>query len=114
MSQTLNVLLVEDESVLRRCLAAHLETRGARVQAAGSLEEANSLLENHHFDVAILDVGLPDGDGLSLLDRTRRETSVVITAQPDPQRFEEQGVRFSLEKPLDLDEVSRVVARAAA
>ena len=114
MSRALHVLLVEDESVLRRCLAAHLETRGARVRAAGSLEEAHTLLADHEFDVAILDVGLPDGDGLSLLDQTRPEASVVITAQPDPQRFEQKGVQYALEKPLDLNEVSRVLERAAA
>jgi hypothetical protein len=39
---------------------------------------------------------------------------VVITAQPDPGRFERCGVQHMLEKPLDLEEVSRAVAALSA
>jgi DNA-binding NtrC family response regulator len=61
------VLLLEDDSVLRRRLAAHLRGLGAEVTEVSSLEEARRALSGLHFDYALVDLHLPDGDALELL-----------------------------------------------
>lgn len=57
----LSLLLVEDEPLLRRQLAAQLERQGADVTAADSLAAARQWLKDGQFDFALLDVNLPDG-----------------------------------------------------
>ena len=109
MGKVGSLLIVEDEPVLRRCLEFHFCSRGMDVSVAGSLSEARSLIKAADFDVALLDVGLPDGDGLSLLSSLSVDRSVVITANPDFERFETLGVKHVVPKPLDLDIVARVV-----
>ena len=94
---------------LRRYLVQYLRMKGAEVAEAGSLAEATTLLDRHDFDAVVLDVGLPDGDGLELLDRSPPERALVITATPDPARFERRGVLHHLTKPLDLPEFGREV-----
>jgi len=109
MEQSRRVLIVEDEIGLRHWLASYLETRGLAVVQAGSLAEAELLLDREEFDVVVLDVGLPDGDGLTLLERSPAERSLVITANPDAAHFERYGVVHHLTKPLELREFAREV-----
>lgn len=103
------LLIVEDESVLSRCLARHFEAEGVDVVVAESLSEARTVVGGDRFDACLLDVGLPDGDGLSLLPAIGVERSVVITANPDSRRLASAGVRYLLPKPLDLDQASVLV-----
>ena len=109
MDDRRRVLIVEDEAGLRGCLATYLEARGVEVAQAGSLAEAEWLLDRLTFDAVVLDVGLPDGDGLTLLERSPAERSLIISANPDPARFARCGVVHHLAKPLDLPEFLRHV-----
>jgi len=104
-----SLLIVEDESVLSRCLARHFESEGVDVVVAESLSEARTVVGADRFDACLLDVGLPDGDGLSLLPAIGAERSIVITANPDSRRLASAGVRHLLPKPLDLDQASVLV-----
>ena len=61
--KAISILVVEDESLLRRQLAAHLERFGADVTTADSLAAARQWLRDGQFDFALLDVNLPDGLG---------------------------------------------------
>lgn len=108
------VLVVEDEPLLRRVLAASLRSTGSQVEEAASLDDAARCLARSRFDVLVVDVGLPDGDGLSLLPRVTPERALVITANPSAARFAEAGVRHHLRKPMDLRRVREVVAEIAA
>ncbi|HPG26826.1 MAG: response regulator [Spirochaetaceae bacterium] len=110
MESPSSLLIVEDERILSGCLARHFSGRGLDVAVAGSLAEAREWLGRRCFDAFLLDVGLPDGDGLSLLDEVSVDRSVVITANPDPERLADLGVRFLVPKPIDLDHVARVVS----
>jgi DNA-binding response OmpR family regulator len=103
------VLIAEDEGLLRNTLAAFLEARGMRVERAASLAESQACLARAPVDLAILDVGLPDGDGLGLLGRVSPERVIVISARPEPARFAQLGVRRHFAKPLDLFDLGRAV-----
>jgi len=63
----LSVLVVDDENLLRRRLAAHLEALGADVTGTACLEEARNQMSALEFDFVLLDIHLPDGNGLDLM-----------------------------------------------
>ena len=105
VAKTKRLLIVEDEERLRRSVSRYLESHGIEVTQAGSLEEARSYLDAGAFDAVVLDVGLPDGDGLALLPLAGVQRAVVVTANPEPKRFRDCGVRHHLAKPLDLREL---------
>jgi two-component system KDP operon response regulator KdpE len=109
------VLLVEDDRELRATLRAALEVEGWRVHAAASLADAKALLANALRDAApdavLLDLGLPDGDGESLLAALRREPGVpvlVISARDADSgkiRLLDAGADDYLVKPFSIGEL---------
>src|SRR5271157_4670973 len=61
------VLVLEDDSILRRRLAAHLRNLGAEVTEVSTIGMARSALSGSRFDFALVDLHLPDGEVLDLL-----------------------------------------------
>ncbi len=108
----LSLLIVEDETLLRRRYAGHLETEGAEVTAVGTLREATEALAHLDFDVVVLDVNLPDGKGTDLLRQGKvgATTSVlVMTAQGGVSGAVEAmrlGAADYLTKPFDLPDLT--------
>ena len=72
------VLVVEDEVPMRRFLRSALTTHGFRVIEAGSLREAEIAVTEAPPEAILLDLGLPDGDGLDLLRRIREWSSAPV------------------------------------
>jgi DNA-binding NarL/FixJ family response regulator len=74
----IRILLVEDHAIFRSALAFLLEHEPDLevVAQAGSLAEAREALDRR-FDVAVLDLGLPDGDGRELIGELRQSSSGV-------------------------------------
>jgi DNA-binding response OmpR family regulator len=68
----LRLLVIEDEGRLSAILKSKLAESGFTVDIAGSAEDAGSALELINYDAAVLDLGLPDGDGLAVLTAARR------------------------------------------
>ena len=77
------ILLVEDHVVTRRFLAENLAADGYTVLEAPSVNEGERLIATAYPDMAILDLGLADGDGLELLARLRARARTVDG--PDPE-----------------------------
>lgn len=69
----MKLLLLEDDDLLAESLAESLKDNGYRVDLAASLGEARSYMATEHYVLAILDLGLPDGSGLDLLKKWRKE-----------------------------------------
>jgi DNA-binding NtrC family response regulator len=63
----LRLLVIEDEERLSGILKSKLDDIGFTVDLASSAADASAALELIHYDAAILDLGLPDGDGLAVL-----------------------------------------------
>jgi DNA-binding response OmpR family regulator len=63
----MSLLIVEDDLLLRKQMAAQLERLGADVTGAATIAEARRLATDLNFDFVFLDVNLPDGSGLELL-----------------------------------------------
>lgn len=108
---SLKVLLVEDDRELRTTLRESLQVEGYEVAAAASLADAHALLANTEVDIVLLDLGLPDGDGETLLMALRRGCStpvIVISAREtdDPKiRLLDAGADDFLVKPFSLREL---------
>jgi DNA-binding NarL/FixJ family response regulator len=86
----LRILLVEDHDVMRRALHAILPDDGVRMAAeAGSIGVARALAPRTDYDLALVDLGLPDGDGVELvaeLHALRPYAPVVVfTASEEPE-----------------------------
>ena len=63
------ILLVEDDGALREGLCELLAREGYRTKSAATAREADALIQAGSFDLCLMDVGLPDGDGVSLCRR---------------------------------------------
>jgi len=72
-SLTMRLLLVEDDYLVADAIVRGLSLAGFTVDHAGSAEIARAALSVEHFDLAIVDIGLPAADGLSLLNSLRKE-----------------------------------------
>ncbi len=81
----MNICLVEDDLLLGRALQAALEDAGHQVVWVRMASNARDWLRNESIDAAVLDLGLPDGDGIELLRSLRSQQSslpvLVITAR---------------------------------
>jgi two-component system KDP operon response regulator KdpE len=105
------VLVVEDEPPLRRFLRAALGSHDYRVVEAGTVREAEQLATSHNPDVFLLDLGLPDGDGIDLARRLREWTRapiIVLSArgrEEDKVNALDAGADDYLTKPFGVNEL---------
>ncbi len=113
------ILIAEDEESLRWILKKALEDEGYWVHAVANGRLAQQSLGESTFDVSLMDIKLPDVDGLTLLKESRDagvDTSIIImTAQNTMLNAIEamkNGAFDYVTKPFDLDEVLVLVRRA--
>lgn len=112
------VLVIDDETSVRLFAAELLRTEGLKVDDAGSLAEATSLIESAGYDVALLDISLGDGSGLNFIshiqDRQPDCSVVMLSGRDDPQVIIEairQGAEDYILKPATGQVVRLVVNR---
>jgi two-component system OmpR family response regulator len=110
----MRILLVEDEPDLAQATAAHLVAGGHVVDHAASLEEGQAAVQVQRYDLILLDLQLPDGDGLTLLRGLRAQPEngaipvLILTARDRiMERIAglEAGADDYMVKPFDLDEM---------
>ncbi|MEQ1528655.1 MAG: response regulator, partial [Methylococcales bacterium] len=108
----MKILLIEDDAVLADGLIYTLSHNGYKVTCATSGRYALQLLEAEDFDVIVLDLGLPDMDGLELLRRLRSRKIplpiLILTARDgvnDRITGIEQGADDYMAKPFSLQEL---------
>lgn len=111
------ILLVDDEPAIRRLLRAALERAGYAVVEVGSAKEALSALSIDKPDAVLLDLGLPDREGLELLPLIVKSGAavVVISAREATQEkiaALDLGAEDYVTKPFDTDEVLARLRRA--
>lgn len=110
MSQP-TILIVEDEASLRRFLVPILSTQGYPVVTAASATEGITLARGHNPDLVLLDLGLPDMDGLAVLRELRnwsRRPVIIISARSQERekvRALDAGADDYLTKPFGAAEL---------
>lgn len=109
----MRLLVVEDDPVLADGLRVGLGACGWTVEPVSRVEDALAALESSGFDAVVLDLGLPDGDGLEILRHVRRrdmDVGVVILSARDDSRDRITGLDAGADdyvgKPFDLDELA--------
>lgn len=115
----MDLLLVEDDATLRRSLARGLGEQGYAVRACASLAQARSAWTGHPADLVLLDLGLPDGDGIEWLREVRADAPsvpvIILTARDaldDRVRGLDSGADDYLVKPFAFPELlARIRAR---
>jgi len=108
LSQEKRILVVDDDSDIRQLLVDRLQGEGFQVEAATNGHEALEALRVHTFDGVILDIGLPDMDGLEVLQDLRTTHPdvpvIMITATKAEERAQtamKHGATAYLLKPFD-------------
>ncbi|MBX3596256.1 MAG: response regulator [Rhizobiaceae bacterium] len=116
----MRVLLVEDDPVLGSAIRDHVASLGHAVDRAHHLAEADELMSVASYEMILLDLRLPDGNGLDLLRKLRRADNpaaiIILTAR---DRLSERidglnaGADDYLVKPFELDELSARITAVA-
>ncbi|HEX3866971.1 MAG TPA: response regulator [Gemmatimonadaceae bacterium] len=111
------VLIVEDNELVTAAMQILLESAGWRPSSAHSLAEARALIESEVPRLALIDLGLPDGSGLSLIPALKAvgcDRVVALTGDDDPvtrQKCLAAGCTDVLVKPVPAREL---VAKSVA
>ncbi len=113
------ILIVDDEENILISLQGILEDEGYKVKTAGDAETALKILDREEFDVVILDIWLPNMDGLQLFEtmkNQKREEEVIFISGhgtiEQAVRATKKGAFDFLEKPLSLEKVVVTVSNA--
>jgi len=92
------ILVVEDDDATRAFLADNLQADGYDVRTADCARDGLRLLETKYPDLAIVDVGLPDGSGLDLLERVRAADGIASRIDPHVPLLVLSGRRSELDR----------------
>jgi two-component system nitrogen regulation response regulator NtrX len=120
---TAKILIVDDELGIRQSLAGVLGDEGFQVRTAASAAECEHALRTENFDLLLLDIWLPDADGLDLLERLRAHPEWAATAPSvvmisghgsveSAVRATKLGAFDFLEKPLGIEKTLLTIRHA--
>ena len=113
------VLVIEDEDGLREAMVEYLQLDGCQAHGVDSLAQAEAWMKNHDLDILVLDLGLPDGDGLTWRQAKPhlRHKGLIITtargARHDRIDAAKIGADLYLVKPVSLEELAPMVHNLA-
>jgi DNA-binding response OmpR family regulator len=85
-----SILIVEDELLMRRMISELLQKEGFVVTTAGSVAEAIGEVQRREFDLVLLDIVLPDGDGLAACKRIRERHRMPIVILSTKRQLEDR------------------------
>lgn len=119
LKNTTRILVVEDEPDLCEAMVSFLQLEGFQANGVGSVAAADDWLRANPIDIVILDVGLPDKDGIAWIkqsESTRDKGLIVTTARgelPDRIRGLTAGADAYLVKPVEFEELHLIVTNLA-
>jgi DNA-binding NtrC family response regulator len=121
IQESLSVLVVEDDASIRSTIAESLEAHGFAVEQAGTVADAAARLKAFAFDGLIVDLRLPDGDGMQVLeDGLQRYSELLAIVISGVAGVDEavtaikKGAHDFLLKPFQLTQMVQVLQRAMA
>jgi two-component system response regulator AtoC len=113
------ILIIDDDKSICKTLKLHFERQGSKVLTANHAADGMQALDSLSAAIIILDIRLPDANGIELLqkirDRGEKYYSIIITAYPDMEstvKAVQSGVGEYIHKPLDIHEVDSAVEKA--
>ncbi|MGA3191867.1 MAG: response regulator [Candidatus Bathyarchaeia archaeon] len=116
MDKTVRILIVDDDENIRKVLLAILEDKGYTVEPAGTAREAVEKSKRKFYNLALIDIRLPDMEGIELLTKMRDTTpkmrKVIITGYPTLQNAVDavnKGADAYIVKPFDVEKVLETI-----
>jgi len=114
------VLVVDDESTLRTAIFRALDRKGLQVLTANRIEEAKLFAQGEQsLDLALVDLNLPDGDGIDLMTHLKRVHPscevIILTGHGTIEsavRATQNGAFHFITKPFNMDEIISLVEKA--
>ncbi|MPM96320.1 Chemotaxis response regulator protein-glutamate methylesterase [bioreactor metagenome] len=112
----LKILILDDDPLVRSMLVDMLQSRGSgnSLHEASTVTEASNLARDQQFDVAFVDVNLPDASGFELLKELPAKTAVIFMSNADEhavQAFDCEAVDYLL-KPISTERLHKALERA--
>ena len=116
MDKTARILIVDDDENIRKVLAAILEDEGYSVESVDTAKKGIEKSETDFFNLALLDVRLPDMEGIELLAKLRetkpKMRKIIITGYPTLQNAVgavNQGADAYVMKPFDVEKMLKTI-----
>src|SRR4030067_2195893 len=113
-----SILIVDDDEVMRETLSDVLKRGEHEVYSVGSGGEALSVIKKNIIDLILLDMRLPDGDGLELLKKVKESDTeilvIIMTAYSDVQTAVtamKSGAYHYINKPFELEELQLLIEK---
>jgi DNA-binding NtrC family response regulator len=111
-----NILIVDDDPSIRKVMAAILEEKGYKVDTAETGEIAIQKSKTRFYNLALLDIRLPDIEGTELLTQMKQTTppmiKIMVTGYPSLQNAVEalnKGANAFIIKPLNIDQALEII-----
>lgn len=113
-----SILIVDDDPSIRKVLAAILEEKGYTVDTAETAKKAIQKSKTNFYNLALLDIRLPDMEGTELLTQMKQTTppmiKIMVTGYPSIQNAVEalnRGANAFIIKPLNIDHALAVIEK---
>jgi two-component system response regulator AtoC len=117
MDSEARILIVDDDENIRKVLMAILEDKGYNMVAVGTAREAIKKTEKDCYNLALIDIRLPDMEGIDLLTKIRETTprmrKIIITGYPTLQNAVDavnRGADAYIMKPFDVERVLSTIS----
>ena len=117
MDSNAKILIVDDDENIRKVLMAILEDKGYDMEAVGTAREAIKKTDKKFYNLALIDIRLPDMEGIDLLvkirDTTPRMRKIIITGYPTLQNAVDavnRGADGYITKPFDVERVLNTIS----
>lgn len=114
-----NILIIEDDSTLRNVLDKYLTKHGHQVLLAETGKKGNELLSLHHIDIALIDIRLPDINGLDILSDIKKKLpsmQIIMMTFYDDVRSAVKAIKLGakdyLTKPINPEELLSLLTPA--
>jgi DNA-binding NtrC family response regulator len=116
MDDAARILVVDDDENIRKVLTAILEDEGYDIEAVGTAKEAVEKSKKKFYNLALIDIRLPDMEGIELLtkikDTTPKMRKIIITGYPTLQNAVDavnRGADAYILKPFEVDKVLQTI-----
>ena len=116
MGGNARILVVDDDENIRKVLTKILEDEGYTVESVGTAKEAIEITKRKIYNLALIDIRLPDMEGVKLLTKIRDTTpkmrKIIITGYPTLRNAIEavnKGADAYIVKPFDMDKALNVI-----
>jgi two-component system, OmpR family, KDP operon response regulator KdpE len=110
-----NVLIIDDESDIRFLLKRSLIAHNYTVQEAESLKKGVELFSHYTSDIVILDVNLPDGNGIDYVGQFKTSDNLLLLMSADndqlTERYRDYGADGFLRKPFNMTDLLSVIQK---